>query len=114
MTDITDDMLKDAPLFTEVADSFKDFVKDDPLVGYYIKFDLRMLWTHGLDLVTNHTVYDAQWYVFAVLPKGYLWDRKLGTVAKHLGITFPAHDSLGDSYATGEVFLAAVDRIMKL
>lgn len=114
VTDITDAMLKDAPVFSEIADSFKEFVKDDPLVGYYIKFDLRMLWTHGLDLVTNHTIYDAQWYVFNLLPKGYLFDRKLSTVASHLGITFPAHDSLGDAYATGEIFIRAVNDIMNL
>jgi DNA polymerase III epsilon subunit family exonuclease len=114
ITGLTNEMLKDAPTFSQIADSFREFVGEDPLVGYYIKFDLRMLWMGGLDLVSNHTCYDAQWYVFAVIPKGFLKDRKLGTVAAHLGITFPAHNSLADSYATGEVFLNAVNKIIQI
>lgn len=114
VTGINDDMLKDAPHFNEIADSFKDFVKQDPLVGYYIRFDLRMLWCAGLDLVTTHTIYDAQWYTFDLLPKGYLPDRKLSTVAKALNIDFPAHNSLGDSYATGMLFMRCVKDKMQL
>lgn len=108
VTNMRSEFLEDAPDFSEIADSFREFVGSDPLVGYFILFDLRMLWCAGMDLISGHTIYDAQWYVFRRIPKGFLTDRKLGTVAKYLNVDFPAHNSLGDSYATGEIFLKTV------
>lgn len=108
ITHITDEELQNAPDFAEIADSFKEFVRHDPLVGYYIKFDLEMVWCAGLDLISGHQIYDAQWYVFNEIPKGFLKDRKLSTIAEYMGIQFPAHNSLGDSFATGEVFRKAL------
>jgi DNA polymerase-3 subunit epsilon len=43
ITGITDDMLKDKPLFREVADDFLNFVKDATLVIHNAKFDISFL-----------------------------------------------------------------------
>jgi DNA polymerase-3 subunit epsilon len=43
ITGITDDMLKDKPLFCDVADDFLNFVKDATLVIHNAKFDISFL-----------------------------------------------------------------------
>ena len=43
LTGITDDMVKDAPVITEVLPEFLEFAKDAPLVGHNIMFDYSFL-----------------------------------------------------------------------
>lgn len=108
---ITDDMVADCPVFSQYAQSFQEFVGKDPLVGYNVDFDLSFLWCSGLDLIHDHVIYDCMLSAYGALPKGTLKNRKLTTLADHYGIDFHAHDSLGDTYATAEVFLKVIETI---
>lgn len=110
---ITQEMVKDAPRLEEVTESFLEFLKDDPLVGYNIKFDLSFLWCSGIDLITDQEIYDAMLSAYGVFPKRdpRLKDRKLTTVADYYRIDFPAHNSLGDVYATGVVLVKVAEGI---
>ena len=40
---ITDDMVKDAPFFEDIADDFHSFIKDSILVAHNAKFDLSFI-----------------------------------------------------------------------
>lgn len=108
---ITDEMVSGCPVFSQYASSFQTFVGKDPLVGYNVDFDLSFLWCSGLDLIHDHVIYDCMLTAYGALPKGFLPDRKLTTLASYYGIDFHAHDSLGDTYATAEVFLKVVEAI---
>ena len=102
---ITDEMVKDKPKISEVADDFLEFIGDSPIVGYNVEFDLGMLWCSGIDLITGREIYDVMLSAYAVLPKGTIRNRRLVTVAEALNIEFSAHDALEDSRATGEILV---------
>ncbi len=110
---ITADMVRDAPLLEEVTESFLEFLGEDPVAGYNIKFDLQFLWCSGIDLITDQEIYDAMLSSYGVFPRHdrRLPKRNLVTVASYYGIDFPAHDSLGDVYATGEVLVRIAEAI---
>ena len=108
---ITDEMVSDCPVFSQYAESFQKFVGKDHLVGYNVDFDLSFLWCSGLDLIHGHVIYDCMLTAYGALPKGTLPNRKLTTLAAYYGIDFNAHDSLGDTYATAEVFLKVIETI---
>src|SRR5436305_726954 len=48
LTNISDEMLVDAPRFSEVAPELVRFVKSYPLVGHSVGFDLKMLQAQGM------------------------------------------------------------------
>ena len=48
LTNISDEMLADAPRFSEVAPELVRFVKSYPLVGHSVGFDLKMLQAQGM------------------------------------------------------------------
>jgi hypothetical protein len=110
---ITEDMIRDAPLLEEVTESFLAFLGTDPVAGYNVKFDLQFLWCSGIDLITDQEIYDAMLSSYGVFPK---YDRRLSnhrliTVAGYYGIDFPAHNSLGDVYATAEVLVRIAEAL---
>lgn len=43
LTGITNEMLKDAPIFEEIADKIYDFIGENIIVGYNVHFDLNFL-----------------------------------------------------------------------
>lgn len=57
---ITDDMVCDAPKFSQIKSSLQDFIGDLPLVAHNAPFDIKFLHVSGLNL-ENHTdkVYDT-------------------------------------------------------
>lgn len=110
---LTDEMLKDKPLLKAVTPSFLCFLGKDPIAGYNVEFDLKFLWCSGIDLVSGKELYDAMLSSYGVFTKydPRLKNRRLTTVAKCYGIEFPAHNSLGDVYATGEVLVRTAETI---
>jgi exonuclease, DNA polymerase III, epsilon subunit family len=57
---ITDDMVYDAPKFSQIKSSLQEFIGDLPLVAHNAPFDMKFLHVSGLDL-ENHKdkVYDT-------------------------------------------------------
>lgn len=104
---ITDDMVKDAPVFEPVFTEFLDFVGDMVLVGHNIHtFDMRFIcrdaekfWgkTVGNDYIDTLAV--ARSYLPGLF--GY----SLGALAEHYGIeTDGAHRALADCIMNQQVF----------
>ena len=107
----TDEMVKDKATIKQVAKSFIDFIGDLDVIGYNLAFDMKFLFAEGIDLMkTKRKYYD----VYMLSKKAFKKDLdkfKLTDVAEYCGIYFPAHDSLNDCFATGELFEKIIDEI---
>lgn len=112
---ITNEMVKCAPTLDDVALDFMDFIGDLPVMGYNVKFDLRFLYTSGIDLISDNRrrFYDV--YSIAKNRYGYnCQSYKLANLSQYLGIDVSnAHRSLADAYATGCCFCAIVNDILQ-
>lgn len=57
---ITDDMVRDAPKFSQIKSSLQEFIGDLPLVAHNAPFDMKFLHVSGLDLENHENkVYDT-------------------------------------------------------
>lgn len=107
MTGITDDMVRGAPFFHEVAPAFLDFVGDSTLVAHNAPFDLGFL-NYGLYAAghrhLHNPVVDTIRLARRLLPE--LPRRSLDAVTRYLGISIVSrHRARGDADATAEVLL---------
>lgn len=108
LTGIHDEMVKDAPLFSEVAGDFLLFIGDSVLVAHNAPFDMRFL-NHEIGLVFGEyrvanpclcTVHLSR----KLLPE--IANHKLKTVAEHYSISLINHHRAGDdAHATAEIFV---------
>lgn len=94
------------PRFAEVAEDLLRVLGTRTLVGHNVTYDIRMLNGElarlGQDAITGASV--DTWKLAKSLLPG-LPNRKLGTVAAHLGIPLVnAHDAMADVQATAAVF----------
>jgi len=111
LTGITQEEVNAAPLFSSVTGTLLRFVKDYPIVGHSVSFDLSFLNRQGLFL-GNRTV-DTFELASILLP--HVARYSLGKLAEALDIHFPTrHRALEDAMATKELFLALVEQASKL
>lgn len=102
---ITDDMVQDAPRFTEIAPAVTDFLKGCHLAGHNLDFDLRFIHASGVKLPEGTRFYDTLDLAHLTVPSGYVWDYKLDTLCHHYLIwREEGHRSLSDCYATALLF----------
>lgn len=125
---ITDDMIKDKPFFSEIAASFSDYISGCNVVGHNLPFDLKFLFVCGATLSDKAKYYDT--YDLAkrtlVSSKSKKWDNEIGasvpvddydvedykleTLCDYYGIyRADAHRSLSDCFATAKVFERIID-----
>ena len=105
VTNITDDMVKDAPKIEEVFPKILEFVGDSVLVAHNADFDIGFLKHNAsiLNLKLENTSLDTLKLAKDLFPdfKKY----KLGIIADKLGITVDvAHRALDDVKTTVQVF----------
>jgi DNA polymerase III epsilon subunit family exonuclease len=104
---ITDDMVVDKPVISEVLPEFLKFIGDSTLVGHHVGFDIKMLNKdlrnyYGTEL-QNSWVDTMMVYARAIIKKDqhvtldYLFDIYKVTCSGR-------HTALGDAIATAEVF----------
>ena len=111
LTNISDEMLADAPRFSEIAPELVRFVKSYPLVGHSIGFDLKMLQAQGMRLPQQ--AYDTFDMATLLMPRSPAY--RLGALAAAIGITHDeAHRALADADATRQVFLHLLKQIEAL
>lgn len=109
---ITDEMVKDAPTFKDVANEVRQFLDNSDLGGYNSnKFDIPVLVEEflraGLDLdMGNRKMVDAQKVFFQMEPRNLTAAYKYYCNKELLG----AHGALADVTATWEVLDAQVAR----
>lgn len=131
LTGITNDMVEDAPCFSQVSDSLLNFISSYNLVGHNLKFDLKFLYKNGLDFYSQKRKYfDTLSISQKILKKpSYKYDKELGcydidydkdydvenhkldTLCEYYSIrdNSMSHRALSDAYATGILFRKLVN-----
>ena len=111
LTGINDDMLVDAPRFSQVLSDLQDFVGDIPILGHSVAFDLAFL--HRKGLFTLNPTLDTFDLASVLLPSAGRY--RLGALASALGIPVRgAHRALDDARTTRMVFLRLVEMAQEL
>ncbi len=111
LTGITTDDLADAPSFNSIAPDFVRFVKNYPLVGHSINFDVSMLRAQGMHFAQS--IYDTFDLATILMPQAPVY--KLSALAEALQIPHPAdHRALNDADVCRQVFLHLIERITAL
>lgn len=102
---ITDDMVKDAPSFREIAPALTEYLQGCNVAGHNLDFDLRFIFAHGAELPENKRFYDTLDLAHYTIPEAQIWNYKLDTLCDHYRIRREkAHRSLSDCYATSKLF----------
>lgn len=116
LTGITDEMVAQAPLFTEIAPDWLRFADNAVLVAHNAQFDVRFI-NHevslvfpGLRMVNPHlcTVSLGR----RIVPE--IANHRLHTLASHFAVTISnRHRAGGDARATAEVFILMLELLQK-
>jgi len=111
ITGITDDKVKEAPLFKDIKEDFSKFVGNYPIVGHNINFDLNFLDGHGLKL--PNPCYDTWKLATLLVPE--LSSHSLEILANFLKIKHvESHRALDDVLASKDLFLELIKRIYEI
>lgn len=101
LTGITDAMVRSAPPVEEVIDQLIDFVKDAPVVGHNVKFDLSFLKKQGA-LKANKTI-DTYEMAAVILPAEGRYN--LRALGQSLSVPMKAtHRALDDTKVTQAIY----------
>lgn len=116
INNITDDMVSDAPKFSEIKASFERFIDGCPLVAHNASFDMKFLYASGLNLETHKDmIYDT-----LSLSRKYIRDYngeklenyKLATVCENNNIFCENyHSADADTLACGILFVDIIKSI---
>ncbi len=108
LTGISNDDVRSAPRFAAVAPKLRDFIKNAPIVGQSIGFDLDMLRAGGLAL--NNRSFDTFEMATVLMPQLPTYD--LGTIARALGVPPSSkHRAMADAETSMHVFNKLMERI---
>ena len=114
LTGITNDMVKSAPVFADVAPRWLDFVNDSVLVAHNAPFDTSFL-NHEISRVyPGHRMVNPHLCTVRLsrraLPE--LSNHRLDTIANHFSIPIVSRHRAGsDALATAEIFLLLLSKL---
>ena len=115
LTGITDEMVADAPVITEILPKFLEFCGDAVLVAHNANFDtgfIRLNAERKCGIEVKNTVLDTLELSRALLPE--LKKHKLNIICEHLGVSLEGHHrAVNDAEATAEVFLKFIDMLVE-
>ncbi|MGA2504404.1 MAG: exonuclease domain-containing protein, partial [Anaerolineales bacterium] len=111
LTGISDDMVRQAPRIIEVIDELGAFIKDSPILGHNIQFDLSFLKKfNSFDL---NDIIDTYELAAVLMPSASRYN--LGALGLQLGIPLPAtHRALDDARVTAAAFQKLFARACEL
>ena len=114
LTGITNEMVRDAPLFAEVAPRWLEFVKDAVLIAHNAPFDTSFL-NHEISRVyPGHRMFNSNLCTVMLSRKAVpgLDNYRLDTIASHFSIPIVSRHRAGsDALATAEIFLLLLSRL---
>lgn len=112
LTGITDEMVRDAPKFREVADDLLDFIGDSVLVAHNARFDIGFL-NHEIGMVYEDYRVANPSLCTVQLSRKLLPDienHKLKTVANHYSVELVNHHRASDdAHATAWIFVKLLE-----
>jgi len=114
LTGISNEMVKEAPLFADVAPRWLEFVKDAVLIAHNAPFDTNFLNHEIARVYPGHRMINSHLCTVTltrhVIPG--LTNYRLDTIADHFSIPILARHRAGsDALATAEIFLHLLDRL---
>ncbi|HEU4836680.1 MAG TPA: exonuclease domain-containing protein [Pyrinomonadaceae bacterium] len=108
LTGISNEMVKDAPLFADVAPKWLDFVSDSVLVAHNAPFDTSFL-NHEISRVyPGHRMMNPHLCTVRISRRALpdISNHRLETIANHFSIPIASRHRAGsDALATAEIFL---------
>lgn len=114
LTGITNEMVKAAPLFSEVAPRWLEFVEDAVLIAHNAPFDTNFLNHEIARVYPRHRMINPHLCTVTLsrhLIPGLI-NYRLGTIADHFSIPITERHRAGsDALATAEIFLHILDRL---
>ncbi len=115
LTGITNEMVADAPVITEILPKFLEFCQDAVLVAHNANFDtgfIRLNAERKCGIEVKNTVLDTLELSRALLPE--LKKHKLDIICEKLGVSLEGHHrAVNDAEATAEVFLKFIDMLVE-
>ncbi len=116
LTGISDDMVKDAPLFEDVAKTFLDFVDDSVVVAHNAQFDLKFV-NHEIGLIeSEHKLGNPHLCTVQIsrrLVEG-VENHRLNTLARHFSVPLVNHHrAKDDAWATAKIFVNLLDMLLE-
>ncbi len=113
LTGITQDDVKNAPIFEEIADSILNFIGDATLVAHNAPFDSAFFKSEF-----NFAGFDVGKFEFICTLKiakrllPYLKSKSLSALRKHYGVMHKnIHRALGDAAVTAKIFLRMIEQL---
>ncbi|MCI2399265.1 3'-5' exonuclease [Aliiroseovarius subalbicans] len=111
---VTDLMVADAPVITEVAKGFHNFARDAVLVAHNAPFDMAFLRRHAeaTGVAWDHPILDT--VLLSAVLYGTTEVHTLDALCERLGVEIPEHlrhTALGDAQATGEVLCMMLEML---
>lgn len=117
LTGITNEMVKDAPNFADVAPGWLDFVSDAVLIAHNAPFDTSFL-NHEISRVyPGHRMLNLNLCTVKLCRRALpgLLNYRLDTIAEHFSIPIlQRHRAGSDALATAQVFLHLLTRLEEL
>ena len=114
LTGISNDMVKNAPVFAEVAPQWLDFVSDSVLVAHNAPFDTSFL-NHEISRVyANHRMVNRHLCTVRLSRRAFpdLSNHRLETIAQHFSIPIASRHRAGsDALATAEIFIVLLTEL---
>lgn len=115
LTGITNEMVADAPVITEILPKFLEFCQEAVLVAHNANFDtgfIRLNAERKCGIEVKNTVLDTLELSRALLPE--LKKHKLDIICEQLGVSLEGHHrAVNDAEATAEVFLKFIDMLVE-
>ena len=115
LTGITNEMVADAPVITEILPRFLEFCQDAVLVAHNANFDtgfIRLNAERKCGIEVKNTVLDTLELSRSLLPE--LKKHKLDIICEQLGVSLEGHHrAVNDAEATAEVFLKFINMLVE-
>ncbi|HAF21577.1 MAG TPA: hypothetical protein DCK93_01495 [Blastocatellia bacterium] len=114
LTGISNEMVKQAPLFAEVVPRWLEFVEDAVLIAHNAPFDTNFLNHEIARVYPGHRMINPHLCTVMLSRRTVpgLINYRLDTVAEHFSIPiFDRHRAGSDALATAEVFLRILERL---
>ncbi len=117
LTGISDDMVKDAPKFSEIADEFLKFIGDAVIVAHNAPFDVGFLNYEISRVYEGYRLGNAHLCTVQLSRKlvPNIENHKLHTVAEHFAIEIEnRHRASDDAHATARIFVNFLEQMATL
>jgi len=112
LTGISNSMIDSKETFHEIADEFMGFIKDCPIIGHNVKFDIDFI-NNELENYKIKQDYVCDTYYLTKIFFYYLSSFKLESISSSLNINIErAHRALDDAKSSGLLFLKLLDKML--